>query len=221
MASVEKLGETSDVSTPHKYLMSKNAANLLECVVENPDLRATEHYRKVGLNDYQGNKAKQELEGLGLIESTELPKVTGKGRYGKVFRLTQQAEHLVADTKRTKRKGGALHRHLINTLARELKQHGFKVEVEVPLGLGRTTDIVADGEIAFEIETSDFSLTNVTKNLNAGFRKVILVSQTKSTREKIERKLAESGSTEGVLVTDLSTLLGSDPRVYLQKLSER
>jgi len=188
----------------NKGKISENAQKLLETIREGPGLRITEYYKKLGFNSFRGNKAKEELAKLGLVEARELPRVTGKGRYGKILSLTEKAQPLQEETKRF---GGELHRHLVHLLSSKLSEKGLDVEVEAPLGSGKLADIVVNRKIAFEVETREFKEENITKNLDAGLEKVVIVCQTQKLVERMKAKLAEKGLVSNVVVVDLSSLI--------------
>jgi len=214
-ANVRNLGKTRAPMPYDNVRLSKNELMLLDDIVSHPNSKTIERYRRIGLNDYQGNMARLQLKKNELIESVELPRVVGEGRWGKVLRLTEKGrawtnQRFKAITT-TKREGGALHKHFVQLLASQLQQHNLNVETELPVGDGRTTDLVVNRSIAFEIETRGFSLSNVEKNLEYGFKAVVIVCQTKLTKERIERQVSGSGLDRGrVFVTDLATLLKSD-----------
>lgn len=215
MAETGKLGKTMAPMPYNNVRLSKNALMLLDDIVSNIDSRTIERYRRTNLNDYQGNKARLELEKYGLVESNELPRVAGEGRWGKVLRLSEKGKAWANQTYRAstmaRREGGAIHRHFVQLLGTKLQKHNFNVETELPVGDGRTADLVVNRSIAFEVETRGFSLSNIKKNLDYGFKKVVVVCQTKLTKEKIEHQLSDSGlDRRKVLVLDLTTLLKGD-----------
>lgn len=185
--------------------LSKNARKLLNAVAKNPELNTTEYYDKLGLNAYQGNKAKSELESYHFIEGVELPKIVGKGRYGKALRLTKTG-YRVINQKHNFRYGGTIHRHIINLIAKKFYDH--KIDYEYSIGGGKKVDLVIDRKIAIEVETRDFSESNITKNLQAGFDKVVVICQTQQQaqkfREMLEERLAKNSR---VRITDVASFL--------------
>ena len=186
--------------------LSDDAEKLLEAIVSEEGLITTEYYRRLGLNSYRGNKAKAELEKLGLIEAKELPKITGKGRFGKVLKLTDKAKAMYG-VKETKRFGGELHKHIVNLLSSKLRGAGLSVEVEAPLGSGALADILVNRKIAFEVETRGFREENVVKSLNAGMEKVVIVCQTEKAVEKIREKISNKPFSSKVVVVKFSSFL--------------
>ncbi|MEM3489542.1 MAG: hypothetical protein QXO75_07825, partial [Nitrososphaerota archaeon] len=186
--------------------LSDDAEKLLDAVRSTEGLIITEYYRRLGLNSYRGNKAKAELEKLGLIEAKELPKIIGKGRFGKVLKLTDKAKAMYG-VKETKRFGGELHRHIVNLLSSKLKEVELSVEVEASLGSGALADIIVNRKIAFEVETKDFREENVVKSLNAGMEKVVIVCQTEKAAEKVREEIYGKPFSSKVVVVNLSSLL--------------
>lgn len=87
------------------------------------------------------------------------------------------------------RHGGVEHRYWVRHLADQLRLNGYKVQEEVPVGSGKTIDLVAsrDGKrIAFEIETgkSD-AAANVRKCLDAGMDRVVSVATSRRARDAL------------------------------------
>jgi predicted transcriptional regulator len=203
----QKLGSTR-ANSPSAKLLPRNAARLLRVVEENPGLKTSDYYRMLNLNDFQGNKAKRELENDGMLESVELPRLEGAGRWGRTLRLKKQT---------TNRFGGPLHQHLVSTIAMKLRKEKHDVEVEYPLSDGRAIDLLVDGSIAIEVERRDFSLQNITKNIDAGVEKIFVVCQSDTQREKFLAKLRESGiAKERITITTISKLLASDFRSMVE-----
>jgi len=199
-----------------KDKISEDALRLLDAISGKEGLRTTEYYRMLDFNSFRGNKAKGELVKLGLVEAKEMPRIIGKGRFGKVLTLTEKARS-ARNGQETKRFGGTLHRHLVHLLASRLRKMGLDVEIEAHLGSGRLADIMVDRRVAFEVETRDFNEENVVKNLNAGLEKVAIVCQTSRGVERVRAKLVEKGLVSNVVVVDLSSFL-RNPQHYLTHL---
>jgi DNA helicase HerA-like ATPase len=189
--------------------LSDNARKLLEAVAKEPGNTTTEYYNMIGVNAYHGNWARAQAVELGLLEGVELPK-KGKGRGGKTLRLTQKGRDLLG-IQADSREGGVVHKSMIRLIAKKFEKH--KVQIEYPVGNGKTTDVVIDGRIAIEVETRDFSESNIRKNLSAGFKKVIVVCQDKRQANAFQLKAGELFPKEKRLViTDLATL-ASNPKM--------
>jgi DNA-binding MarR family transcriptional regulator len=168
---------------------------LLRDIAEDRSSSTTERYMRLGLNAYQGNKARESLILKGLIEVKDIPTRTGRVR---LLELTEkgreEARALGLKAGDSCRKGGPDHEYMKGRIAREYRLRGYQVIEEYPLGKGKATDLVAvkDGKrIAIEVETgkSD-AIYNVRKNLEAGFSKVLCVVPNERLKDKIDGQLA-------------------------------
>jgi hypothetical protein len=156
--------------------LPENAKLLLEDVGKNPISAVTERYERIGLNSYQGNKAKDWLVAEGLVSASNVS--TGKGRV-RSLALTAKGKsvlgflgsNIVASAR-----GGPGHEYLKKKLAEEYRRNGWEVVAEYPIGGGKTVDLACfkDGrKVALEIETGKSSAgSNVKKCLEAGFDEV-------------------------------------------------
>jgi hypothetical protein len=186
--------------------LSYYARKLLDHIAEKPDENVTTHYDHLLMNRRTGNKAKDELQKLGLIEEIELPSLVGFGRSGKLLKLSKTGYQFLNRNPETHRFGGSIHRHLINLIANRYHEH--HVRVEKPHGDGKMTDLVIDDRIAFEVETRDFSEENIRKNLAAGYERVIVVCPSKVQCVKFRSILAQRFPDEKrVMVIDIASLL--------------
>lgn len=201
------LAVPAEISAPNNPVkLSYYARKILKNVAERPDKNVTNHYNYLGINPREGNKAKKELETLGLIEEIELPSVVGYGRSGKVLRLTSSGYSYLGKKPDTNRFGGPVHRHLVRLIKTKYSDRG--VGIESPLGEGKLADLVIDDRIAVEVETRDFSEENIRKNLAAGYEKVIFVCPTKQQAAKFRSILAEKFPAETrVIIADIATIL--------------
>jgi hypothetical protein len=205
LPSIEKLDNLSPQQIYAK--LSDYAKKLLQAITKEPELNTTEYYTKLGINAYQGNKARAELELHKIIEGKELPKIIGKGRQGRALRLTKIGSKVV-NQKNDFRHGGPVHKRMISLIAR--KCEGHKIEHEYPIGEGKQVDLVIDRRIAIEVETRDFSESNITKNLQAGFEKVIIVCRTEHQAIRFSQQLSKSmPSNMRVKIIDIGSLLGA------------
>lgn len=152
--------------------LSKEAEGLLQTISEEPARPTTWYYKTLGISAYGGNKAKKDLEEAGMIESKELPSEFQLGRVGKLLKLSQKGmDHL--GIRETNRHGGLVHKFLVKKIAERFSN--YKTEIEVPIGHGKQVDLVIDDRIAVEVETRDFSVENIQKDLNHNYDKVIVV----------------------------------------------
>jgi DNA-binding MarR family transcriptional regulator len=144
----------------------------------------TERYERLGLNTYQGNRAKDSLIGKGLVRVSDIP--TDKGRI-KLLELTGGGKEALKGfgetASKSHRKGGPEHEYWKKKIAEEYRAQGWKVVDEYPIGGGKTVDLVCfrDGrKLAVEIETGkSYAAYNLKKCLDAGFDEVRSVSLAK------------------------------------------
>jgi len=193
--------------------LSEAERELLIDILRNPLSKVTERYLRLGMNEYQGNKAQARLAEKDLIRTEMLPAYQKRGYWGKAFELTQKGQQTLAtlghiQPQQTKRKGGLQHKHITKLLAEKLRTQDHQVQEEYPLGSGEATDLLVDGQTAIEIERSTKnSIDNVKKNLAHGFT-VLVVAETASLKSILKKLLAEQGLSS-VVVMEVKELLNS------------
>jgi hypothetical protein len=160
--------------------MPKNARLLLFDVYNQPASPVTERYERVGVNNYQGNRAKDWLVGQGYLTSGSVS--TGRARI-RHLRLTEKgrkALEALGEDVQARRTGGPEHEFWKNKLAEEYRADGWEVVEEYPIGGGKTVDLACfkDGrKLAVEIETGKSCVgSNVRKCLEIPFDEVKCVS---------------------------------------------
>jgi hypothetical protein len=161
---------------------------LLKDIGKNRFSATSDRYSRLGLNAYQGNRARESLIERGLIEVKDFPTQTGR------FKLLIPTEEgsavlksLGINSNLSHRTGGIEHHYWKRRLADYFREKGYGVTEEKAIGKGKTVDLVAENEeekIAVEIETgkSD-AFYNLTKNLGNGFDKIIVVNLKKKQRD--------------------------------------
>jgi hypothetical protein len=160
---------------------------------------ASDRYRRLGINAYQGSKAKDVLLKKGLVEVKNIPTKTGR------LSLMSPTEKGLAvlqewgiKPEMPNRIGGPEHVLWKNRLAEYFRGKGYTVTEEKPIGGGRTVDLVAVNakeKIAIEIETGKAdAFHNLAKDLEKGFDKVIVVNLKK--REE-KRDLSQERGKDG------------------------
>jgi hypothetical protein len=159
----------------------------------------TERYYRLSFSFCFGNKLQHSLINSFFISSSFV--VLPRGRI-KILKLTEKGKKVLGiNTGESDRHGGPEHS------ADHLQANGHEVAVEVPVGGGRTIDIVAtrDGKrIAFEIETGKSNAaTNITKCLDAGFNRVVVVAVSALVRDKLSGMLPKHNAVELVTTSEL------------------
>ena len=168
----------------------------LEDVLQNETSSITERYQRLGLSSRHGNSIHNSLLSKGFLFSEFVP--FDKGRM-KILCLTEKGRKSVGyDGARSTRHGSMEHQYWKEKVAARLRELGFRVEEEHPIGGGRTVDLVAtrNGKrYAIEIETgkSD-AAANVRKCIEAGFDLVLSVATNLDTKDAIEQQVAAVSS---------------------------
>jgi len=193
--------------------------NLLIDILRNPLSKVTDRYARLGLNEYQGNKAQAILLRKELARLVMLPAYKERGYWGKTFELTEKGSKALAalgyklPEQPSRRKGGLQHKHITKLLAEKLRGLGHQVQEEYPLGSGEETDLLVDRCIAIEIERSPKNTTyNVKKNLTRGFQ-VLVVAETASQKQGLKQLLVEQGL-GAVAVVEVKELLSDGLREF-------
>jgi len=172
-----------------------------------------ERYERLGLNAYQGNKLRQSLLEKGLIEVKDLATPTGRIKY---WVLTDKAREVLRQAginpNSSHRKGGPEHAYWQRRIALALRELGYRVTEEYPIGGGRSIDLVAvkDGvRIAIEVETGKSEVVhNLRKALDAGFDRVVCVVLDEKLVEKIAEKAKRLIDSDLVTVIPTKDLFG-------------
>ena len=107
----------------------------------------------------------------------------------------------------SQRRGGPEHRYWVRALAEQLEAEGYEVAEEVPIGAGKTVDLVVSCKgrrIAYEVETgtSDVS-ANIRKCQDAGFDEIVVAFTSDKARERFARNSAVPRSVHLATTTEL------------------
>lgn len=188
---------------------------LFKVVAEESPYSIVECYQKVGVNEYQGNKAKQQLLKKEIIEQVTLPTLSRKGRKPVALALTEkgriEAEKLGLKIPTIAgRKGGLIHRYLIDLIAREFQKRGIKTDIEYPIGEGKTVDLVVGSKVAVEVETgySDIK-ANTEKLVQSRFERIVIVCISCSLKQRLEKEIILD-PTKRTTIVDINEL----PRIF-------
>jgi len=115
---------------------------MLMDIAEFASSSTSERYKRLGLNAYQGNKAKDSLIRKGLIESKDIP--ISSGRIKLLF-LTEKGREITGTQEKgvvSGRKGSPEHLYWLDKLAGSFRDRGYTVSREKAIGKGRTVDLV-------------------------------------------------------------------------------
>ena len=164
-----------------------------------------ERYYRLGLNFRKGNQTQKSLFSKGLVFSINLSSDRGKT---KGLLLTDKGcEVLGINTGKSNRHGGAEHRFWVARIAEHFRANAYDVATEVPVGGGKTIDIVAlcnDKRIAIEIETGKSeALANIKKCIDAGLDRVIVVATSVMVHDKLSHMLPKHNAVEIVTTLEL------------------
>jgi len=162
---------------------------LLKDVLEHPTSSISERYLGLGVSSRIGNNIQHSLIVKGLVSFEFV--CFDKGRI-KVLCLTEKGRKALGyDVAQSSRHGGIEHQYWKEKVAAKLRECGYSVQEEYPIGEGKTVDLVArknSKTIAIEIETgkSD-ALANIRKCIDTGFDRIITVT----TAAPVNRMLAK------------------------------
>jgi hypothetical protein len=158
--------------------LTTQEGQFLTDVWEHPTSTVTDRYHSLNLSPRRGTGLQKVLLSRTLISSC--PIVIGRSRI-KVLALTERGKKALGiNEAAADRLGGPEHRYWRRRLADHLRDSGYDVTEEYPLGGGKAIDLLAvkNGQrLAIEIETgkSD-AAANVRKCLNAGSNQVVVVT---------------------------------------------
>jgi hypothetical protein len=156
--------------------------------MEYPISGIAERYKRLSFSVYKGNRIRDTLISKELLNSYSLSTFEGRVNYLDLTEMGEKALREMGYKIEKKREGGPEHEYWKHRIAKHLKKKGYEIEIESPIGEGKTVDIVAykgEEKIAVEIETGKSDVfENILKNLNGGFSKIIIVPLS----DKIERK---------------------------------
>jgi len=188
----------------------------LEDIWRHPTSTIRQRYRCLSLSPRKGTCLQCSLLSSGLIFCSRVSLPHGRT---KILSLSEKGRKLLGISGgESDRHGGPEHRYWSKLLAERLRQHGYDVTEEAPIGNGKAVDILAvkDGRrIAFEIETGKSDAAgNVRKCLDAGMDRVLVVATSAAARNAIAAQLPQEGPVEllspGDVVQRLSAT-GSSP----------
>ncbi len=159
---------------------------LLLDIAEHPLSTVTERYKRLGWTAHTGTKVKKALLKRGLTVQEDLPVPEGKVS---LLQITPEGKDLLQSwrvpVKPFPKNASLEHEYWRHRIAEDYRSRGYEVGEEVPVGGGRTVDLVAskDGErIAMEIETGKSDAeANRRKCEEAGFNEMVVMDRSRST----------------------------------------
>jgi len=179
----------------NKYETTEEEKKLLIDVMESTISGVAERYKRLGFSGYKGNKVKDALLSKGLLQCDDISTFEGRVKY---LNLTEKGENIIREMGyriKKKREGGPEHEYWKLRVAELFKKNGYQVEIEKPIGEGKTVDIVAlkDGEsIAIEIETGKSDAAeNMLKNMDNNFSKIIMLPLNAESKKEILEDIKE------------------------------
>jgi hypothetical protein len=147
--------QKEELVVPVQKTLSERERGMLLDIVHFPIASTTERYSRLGLNPKTGNEVKDRLLADELICVKEITNPEGKTN---VLCLAPIGEALLGahQTRRDNRSGGVHHEFWRQFLKRKLLGAGYDVQEEVPIGAGKTVDMLGSKNgkrIYIEIET--------------------------------------------------------------------
>jgi hypothetical protein len=173
--------------------LNEDSFRLLYDIVDNPNSGVKIRYKRLNLSTGKGNRLKQHLLEQGWLHSQTID----LGQTRKVIlALTKQAKEILEIKNTQPEHGSLVHKYWQNWYAQKFREHGYQVSLETPRPSG-SIDIVAEKDghkLAIEIESglSDFK-RNIQQNLLAKYDIIFIIATSKTTLNKIEKKLAPTG----------------------------
>ena len=184
-----------DKSRDNNIEITEEDKALLIDIHEHPISGIAERFARLSFSIYKGNKVKDILISQGIINSHDIPTLRGRIKYLQIAEKGNNILHNMGYSIESTRHGGPEHEYWKHRIAKFLKSRGYKVEIEKPLGGGKTIDIVAargDENIAFEIETGKSDVVeNISKSIRADITKIILVPLNAKVKIDILKKAKE------------------------------
>jgi len=186
--------------------LTTNEKRLLKDVLRYVSSCVTERYSRLGFSPRLGTAAQNSLFRRRLLSHRFV--AVPHGRIKTLWLTKQGREALGCVDHASKRHGGPEHRYWKAKLAARLRRLGYKVREEHAIGGGKAIDLLATKNgrrIAFEIETgkSDVS-ANVRKALQYGVDRVVVVTTSATTSEKLTAQAWKGGRAE--VLTGVETL---------------
>jgi hypothetical protein len=188
-------------------LLSKDALMWLLDLMERPFMQTTLRDRLLSYSGWRAKKVRDELEGLGYVKRHEI--ATGRrGGQLALEEITEEGYALLAEiqvaVKRPRGKGGYVHKFWQHKVAEWARQNyeGARVRIEDDPGAHKSVDVAVylarpvEGDeraVAFEVlvEGEGKELSNVAKDMEAGFDEVVICVERMEIAERLRGKVRD------------------------------
>jgi len=172
-----------------KNEITEEEKKLLIDVMEYPISGIAERYKRLSFSVYKGNRIRDTLIYKELLNSYSLSTFEGRVNYLDLTEMGEKALREMGYKIEKKREGGPEHEYWKHRIAKHLKKKGYEIEIESPIGEGKTVDIVAykgEEKIAVEIETGKSDVfENVRKLSSSSFSEIWAVCLNEGARRAL------------------------------------
>jgi len=184
--------------------LSDKEQHFLTDILEHPLAGAVERYHNLQLSRRKGNAIREACVTKGLLALVDIKTNSGK------CVLTELTEHgknalrsLGVSVPDKSRWGSLEHEYWKHKVAEKLTREGWTVTLEEPVN--GYADIIAEKKgrrVAIEIETGKSNWrANLTKNLNKGFKEILIITTNTETQQRITTEL-ENTPTDAQIWTE-------------------
>ena len=175
--------------------ITKDEESLLEDILKYPVSGIAKRYKRLSFSVYKGNKIRDSLVSSGLIKQYDISTFEGRIKFIDITTKGEEILRKLGYKIEKKREGGPEHEFWKHRIARFFRSKGYQIEIEKPIGEGRTVDIVViknAERIAIEIETGKSDVTkNILKNMHKEFSKIIVIPLDAKIARETSLKLKE------------------------------
>jgi hypothetical protein len=177
--------------------ITQDEETLLKDVILHPISGIAERYKRLGLSVRKGSNILDSLLAKGMLSITDIPVFKGRVKFLELADSGRAAVRQKGYDIQDRRSGGPVHEYWRLWAAEHFTKKGCQVELEKPIGSGKTIDIVISkngSSAAIEIETgkSD-AVENIRKCLDAGYDRIYCLAVNTLVLLQIKRKLKELG----------------------------
>jgi hypothetical protein len=201
---------------PAKTRLPPTEEALLKDIKDHPLDGVVRRYNRLGLSRRRGNRAKESLIKLGIIEPVDVPTKTGKVV---LLDFTDEMKEVLKRNGvplRNARHGGLIHAYWVDQLRKTLNTAGWKTTTEAPIGAGMAIDLLAEKngqKLAVEIETGRRGTDNIAKLITKGIDWILSFSINDQVEETTKRALKRHN-------IHLNNLIFAKPNNYEGKIQK-